>query len=73
MKITPDDILSEIAKALKDVGGQFPDPKEGWKSMTELRVEMDLGEPTIRRRLRVLGERVERRRFANLMYYRIKS
>ena len=71
-QITRDDILSEIAQALKAMDIARPSRDEGWRSMDELVKEYGGSESVIRRKMHKLNGRVEKQRFTNLMYYRIK-
>lgn len=69
--MTKDDILNALVEALKERDAP-PSPAEGWLDMKGLMAAMELSEPVIRRRLRALNGKLERKMHAGHAYYRIK-
>lgn len=63
---------SSLLEALRALDGDRPPMDEGWRSIVELMKESGSSEPVIRRKLKRLDGRVEKRRHGGFMFYRIK-
>ena len=61
-----------LLEALQALDNARPTYDEGWRSMDELVKEYGGSESVIRRKMHKLNGQVEKQRFTNLMYYRIK-
>ena len=65
---------NDILEALRVAFNPPPPPaEEGWQTMDQMVESLGMSEPSIRRRLRGLGDKIERQKHGGFTYYRLRK
>lgn len=68
--VSKDDILDALRAALDPPP---PSPEEGWRNMAQMVEALGVSEPVVRRRIRMMRDRLETMTHKGLMFYRLKN